>query len=491
MARILLVGPWTAGNAGAQNWGAPPLGAHRLVAWARARGHEAEVFDCNLAVPEDLERSWRACLSQGWDIVGFSLLQSTFSETTRRVAEARRYWPNAVILLGGIEATLNPGDCFEHTDCDAVMLGEGEDALVEIADHLDGGIDIIVRPSLPSDACSGIDGLVTRHRAKPPNNTDLFDWWMAVDFAAMRYPKYWERTRRLYREAGEEADEDDVRTVRLVTSTHCNRGCAFCSVTAWHEAACGHLAPVAFLPPDRLAKLIEKVQVEAEGVRTVYLCEDDAIVTRERALGFFRDYAPQTGLRYLVQTHLHKLLRGGLPDLELLDALAAGGCRHVTIGIENASAAVLKALKKPQRLELLPDLLVALREREIRPYILLIMFPPTAALEDLQINIEAVKWWTQAGATVSCEPHMMCYRGSDLWASGHAMLSEVEPTAGGKWWRYPARVLPDDPTVREAQREFIRRWPERSAAIRGHHFKGATGAEMFRLLEEILLERET
>jgi radical SAM superfamily enzyme YgiQ (UPF0313 family) len=482
MARILLVGPWTAGNAGAENWGAPPLGAHRLAAWARKRGHAAEVFDCNLAAPAELEQSWRACLSRKWDIIGFSLLQSTFSETTRRVAEARHYWPNAVILLGGIEATLNPGDCFEHMDCDAVVLGEGEWALRTIADQFE-------RIGC-SGACDGVDGVISRLRAAPPNNDAFSDWWMAIDFAAMRYPDYWERTRRLYRDAGEEPDEDDVRTVRLVTSTHCNRGCAFCSVTAWHEAACGKVAPIAYLPPDRLAKLIAKVQAEVEGVRTIYLCEDDAIVNRERALGFFRDYAPQTGLRYLVQTHLHKLLGGVLPDLELIGALAAGGCRHVTLGIENASPPVLKVLGKTQRLECLPGLLDALRAYNIRAYILLIMFPPTATLEDLRINVEAVKMWSRLGATVSCEPHMMCYRGSDLWASDHAMLSEVEPTVGGKWWRYPTRVLPDDPAVREVQREFARRWPERLASIRGHRFKGATGAEMFRLLEEILLERE-
>jgi radical SAM superfamily enzyme YgiQ (UPF0313 family) len=445
------------------NYTAPPLGVHRLASWLRKHGHNAEVYDFNLG------GDFSAMLSsRPWQIIGFSSLQVSLPRDIRAAQQAKGTCHDAQIIFGGLEATLNYQDILDCAPCDVIALGEGEKLMLDLAN------------GKPASACAGC---IVRRHAEPTTPTEFAAWWDTIDFRAMRYEDYWQQTRALE----PDADPEVVNTVRLVTSSHCTRGCAFCSVTRWHAAACGQMVPTVALTPEQVYRLVCRVQEEVPSVKTVYFCEDDFIVTRERAYKAF-ELLGKTGLNFLVQTRLDKIAEG------LVQHMAANGCSHITIGVENASEDVLRAFGKPQKLEMVSQVIRWCTEAGVTPYLLFILFGPTATRRDLEINVERISKWIGQGATVSIEPNMRCYRGSPLWDSPHDMLYQVDRVRDGaakvgqrNAIRTPIRILPDDPEARAIAEEFNRRWPDYLAAQHENHaFKGATGKHMIDLLGQLV-----
>jgi radical SAM superfamily enzyme YgiQ (UPF0313 family) len=265
-----------------------------------------------------------------------------------------------------------------------------------------------------------------------------------------------------------------------------------CSVTRWHAQACGHLTKTVDLSPEQIYQLALKIKQQVSSTKTLYFCEDNFIVSRERAVKAFELLGTIPDLRYLIQTRLDNL------DEELIAHLAKNGCRHITVGIENAAPKVQEALGKPLDNSKIPQAIEWCNKHGVKLYCLIILFCPTITVPELWENYKRLSEWIELGATVSIEPHMMCYRGSPLWDSSHEMIYESIPISDSKvkvgkrtHWRFPKRVLPDDPEVRKIQREFERRWPEflESHKKNNHLFKGHTGALVVSLLGEILREQ--
>lgn len=469
MSHVLLCGPFNRDLSVKENFAAPPLGPHRLASWLRKHGHLALVYDFN--IHDDFEKYLRLGGAY-WDIIGFSCLQVSLPYDIRAARQAKVVCPQARIVFGGIEATLNPQDILDCAPCDLVALGEGEELLLGLAD---------------GKPLSQLSGYLLRQHAQPVSEARFAEWWEAVDFSALEYEKYWAQTRALEPEAPEEI----VNTIRLITSSHCTKGCAFCSVTRWKAAACGAALPTVALSPEQVYRVVCKAIEQVPSVKSFYFCEDDFIVSRERAYKAFQ-LLGQTGRQFMIQTRMDKLTE------PLIEHLARHGCRHITMGIENASEAVLKAFGKPQKLEMVSEVIHWCRRYGVTPYLLFILFGPTATLEDLKMNEERISRWIAEGATVSIEPNMRCYRGSPLWDSSHDMLYECQPVREGpakvgrrQAIRTPIRILPDDTEARAVSIEFNRRWPEFLAAKQeSHHFKGATGKHMIELLGELLKELE-
>jgi len=284
-------------------------------------------------------------------------------------------------------------------------------------------------------------------------------------------------------------DKEGGDTVRLVTSSHCNRGCTFCSVTQWHKFACGSVTKPLMLSAYRVHALCKRIKAQLPTTKSIYFVEDDFIQDRSRAMTFFRliiNHGPR--FRFQVQTHTsHLLLPEGGVDLELFKAMSEAGVEHITMGVENACPHCLKSFNKVQRLSEVPKIIKTCLEYKIRPYILIILFPAVATLPCLETNVQKISQWIEMGATVSCEPNLMAYRGAPLYNSPHEMRYKVFQIDGKRRLRQPVAILPDDPTVRKVQALFNEMWPDYLATQKVKHgFKGATGAYMIKLLKMII-----
>jgi len=436
--RILLVAPTVDPSRG--NWGAPPLGLWRIASHLMRHGHYTEVYD--IAIDSRFPEG-------PWDIIGFSTTHDTLPTDLAIANKLASDHPEAIIVFGGVEATLNYQQIFEHCPaCRYVVLGEGEEAMLAIAEGME-----------PSGAIKRTYNEICQE--------EFVRWTMGIDFTRMRYEEYWKRTASFY----EKPNWDEICTVRLVTSSHCNRNCAFCSVTRWHRFACGRTLPVLYLPATEVKELVLKVKRQVPLTRTIYFCEDSFCFDRDRVVQFFEDPPP---LRYLVQAGLHEV------DQELVEIMAAGGCVHLTIGIENCSPRIQKSFGKIIDMDKADSLIGWCRDVGIQPYYLIILFAPDSLVEDLVVNYKTLRKWISMGAVISIEPYLRAYRGTRLFESLHEI--EFTKSSGVK---QPNIILPSDPTVRRILYRFRKEIPERIAKIK-HQFKGATGPVMVDLLGELL-----
>ncbi len=451
---LLFVGP-TKATTGIANWAAPHLGLHMLAAWVRRQTDvRVTVYDPSVdgPVPHELYRQAQ------W--VGFSLTNETLPEDIAEILSAQRVNPKAVLVIGGVEATLNYQEVLDRTAVEWVVLGSGQEAIVSI-----------IR------GATQIPGTIHRYFNEAPLDAKLWQYYEALDFGQIGYQDYWRRTAALY----DTPNLDDVHTVRLVTSTHCNRGCAFCSVTQWQRLATGRHCRPARLSAEQLLQLVNRVKSELSDTRTIYFCEDDFCLSRER-VDAFCEHSAGLGLSYLIQTHSSRV------DEPLISVLRRGGVRHLTLGIENVSPDVLRSFGKWQDLERVPRIISWCKGAEIRPYLLIILFAPSSKMTDLRLNVDVLRRWIDQGATVSIEPFTMPYRGAPLFTSEHEFLWRISPIEGGVApIKSPSVILPDDPDVRTVMLNFRRQWPGyRETHAPCHQFKGETGTLMLDLLDDIL-----
>jgi len=85
------------------------------------------------ASDKEIELLYDFIISNGFNVVGFSLVSSNF-RLYKRIYQKIKNINNLTIVLGGWQASLNPDECIRYTDY--LCIGEGEIALNELITSL-------------------------------------------------------------------------------------------------------------------------------------------------------------------------------------------------------------------------------------------------------------------------------------------------------------------------------------------------------------------
>jgi radical SAM superfamily enzyme YgiQ (UPF0313 family) len=150
-----------------------PLGIASLAAALRAHGFEAEFHDLHDRTWEEVERIIRG---SGAGMVGVSCFTFGRGNALKTAALARSALPDALVVMGGPHATLFPGQMLSGGHADAVVLGEGEGAIVDIARRLELGRPMDDVPGLALPREEGI-------RRTPPREA-------VADLDQLPFPDY-------------------------------------------------------------------------------------------------------------------------------------------------------------------------------------------------------------------------------------------------------------------------------------------------------------
>ena len=141
-------------------------GARQLSACLKAKGHAAQLIFLPLPHHEDLSEYEPAVLKQlikllrGTDLVGISSMAIS-SHRAKQVAEAVKQAKVAPVIWGGIYATTCPEKCLQAADM--VCIGEGEDAILELAEKFSRQEDYLSTRNLWFKQ----DGRIVRNPLRP------------------------------------------------------------------------------------------------------------------------------------------------------------------------------------------------------------------------------------------------------------------------------------------------------------------------------------
>lgn len=350
----------------------PPLATIQIAALLRQRGHRIALFDAMLADGvEDYDAAVRAAQP---DVV--VLYEDNFNYLTKmclgRMREAacrmiaQAHARGARVIVAGSDASDQP-EAFLAAGADAVLLGEGIAALLELVGRLERDPAIATDRWLEGVAgiAARVDGRTEARRtgAMPPDPRLVGQpAWDLVDVA--RYRAVW-RARHGY------------FSLNMAASRGCPFRCNWCAKPIWGN----HYKQ----------RSAEDVAAEMTYLKQAF--KPDHIWMADDIFGFHVDWVAQFGARlratggpvpFTIQT------RADLMSERMTDALEQAGCAEAWLGAESGSQRVLDSMHKGTRVADLVSARVRLGQRGIRVGFFIQLGYLGEQLEDLLATRELV-----------------------------------------------------------------------------------------------------
>jgi radical SAM superfamily enzyme YgiQ (UPF0313 family) len=278
------------------------FGLAAVSAMLKQAGHRVELLDATFGLKPSAVVDTVAAFRPG--LVGITVASNDFSYAVG-LAQAIRTLTPAPMIAGGFHATVAPEDILAHPCFDAVAIGEGDQALLEIAQSLEGGeLD---------RGMAGVwfrsDGEIIHNRLRPLRQ-DVGSWPMP-DRALFDYAKYVRHNRGL---------------ATFLATFGCPYPCTHC-INHHLVRLFGPTGYVRAKPLDYLLAEIAAV-VGQYPVRGLEFYDETFTLDHDRVLAFCEQYGRKVRLPFTVNARATRL------DRELLRSLKAAGCTRVLIGIE-------------------------------------------------------------------------------------------------------------------------------------------------------------
>ncbi len=253
-------------------------------------------------------------------LIGISLVSSHFElacEITRRIKKRM----DTPIVWGGVHPTLCPEECIEHTDI--VCVGEGEEAIVELADAISRGKDYTKIRNL---WVRKKDGTIIKNELRP----------LIEDLDSLPFPdfdledKYYILNDSLTTEEPPVGGERLEYAYHMMTSRGCPFACAYCCNSEFKKIFKGKGLYVRRRSPENVVEEIEKF-MEKRRIEIIHFW-DDVFTFDEEWVERFKDvYSERIALPFVCYAH------PAYTSKRVLKLLRDAGLIIVNLGIQSGS----------------------------------------------------------------------------------------------------------------------------------------------------------
>ena len=301
-----------------------PIGLAYLAGSLRSRGYDPHILD--LPLERNPHEVLRRQLSENvYPLIGVSAMTIQYPGARDVVTIARRVSPGSRIVLGGPHPSVLPAETLNESRCDYVVRGEGELAIVRLADAIKAGSPPAAIPALGFHDGAGVrlnpPGIPLEPDEIPPPAYDLF-----------RFERYFDLIMSEYVRAGS-------RPMPIFTSRGCPFHCTFCHdlfTKKFRGRSPDHIL-------DEILFLHREYRVDE------FLIYDDIFnLDLARAKSIFTKVV-ESGIR--VGFSFPNGLRAEMFDEELMFLMAAAGVHTISIAVETASERMQKVIKKRLKLD--------------------------------------------------------------------------------------------------------------------------------------------
>ncbi len=334
------------------------LGLRYIASSLESKGHRIAIVPFNSE--QDTEKAIEQTLAFAPEIVGLSMIFTSRGHEFCRFAEkVRQRDYRGHIVAGGPFASFNCERLVkEFRAFDSVALGEGEELMCRLAEHLDSLKEV------PGLCYRSVNSQVVTNPAT--GNADRLD--------DLPWPK--RTTFHSY---------FDKPIASVLTSRGCWRECAFCSINAWYERGGGH--KFRYRSVDSIVAELSELY-HRHGIR-IFNFQDDNFFLPNPVKAAERFNALRTGLKDAGVEGIAIAVKAR-PDsinteaIRILDEL---GLFRVFLGVENASENGLRNLNRKNTVEQILNALEVLNKFDVHIAYNLLMFEPDTTLEEILINV--------------------------------------------------------------------------------------------------------
>jgi len=353
--RVLLVGAEDEEN----------LSIRYLAAVLEKEGHEAEIAPCSNI--SHYKKVLSTVSRHDPDIIGLSIafqcLSGVFFDLVRLI---RKNGYAGHIIVGGHFPTFEYMKILEtNPGIDSVGRFEGEKTIVELANHLSGDHQL-----------SKVTNLVYRTPEGAIHVNQCLYRFPVLD--ELPYPK---RADKPQKRLGE-------KFATLAASRGCwHSSCLYCCIGAFHSKKEGKKFDLR--SPENVAEEIGSLY-HKKGVRLFQFHDDNFMLpSKEETVNRINDLKKAIEEKGIDTEDIAFLIkaRPDTVDMKVASALKEMGAVGVFLGVENASPTGLKALIRGSSIEDVVRAVSAFRETDIIATYNLLIFHPTATLDEINQNI--------------------------------------------------------------------------------------------------------
>lgn len=289
---------------------AQPLGVMYLSALLKRAGHKVRLVDSAVAEAVATVRDYRP------DVLGFSAVVGSTQNYVRLNSHLKKN-TEAFSIFGGPDPTFAARQLVSLQGVEAVCVGEGEGAILDLAERLEDG-----------RSYSDIANLWVKNGDSLVENPvrPLLD-----DLDSLPFPDWGVLPAKFQAELRNE--------LPVMASRGCPFNCSFCSNHAYKKLYKGKGRILRWRSPENVVEEIMEARRRYQ-VRSVNFRDDNFLFNREWLKDFAGLYRRKVGLPFWCQ------IIPSLVEDELLEDLRKAGCVTVTIGIETADEGLREAVLK-------------------------------------------------------------------------------------------------------------------------------------------------
>jgi len=303
-----------------------PIALLSVGATLRGQGHDVRVADLNNLQIEDFAHYLDTVFASQLklhkpEVVGIGGLFSGAWPFQKLIAQCtRRILPEAVIVFGGIHATMFSKEILDRYQfVDYVVIGEGEETMATLVGRIHSHSDV-----------SDIDGLAYRSPegaiVHPKTRYADLDTLPPPDYSLINVCDYQINTESWWSPRGMRVGQP----FPILTSRSCPKRCSFCSMHLVHGPRIRYRNPVS---------VVDEIERLHDSFGAVYfeVMDDNLTYSRQHVLGVCSEIR-RRNLKIQLCTPNGVAVKG--LDREVVGALVEAGLVRICLAIESGSAEI-------------------------------------------------------------------------------------------------------------------------------------------------------
>lgn len=318
----------------------PPIGLAYIAAALREAGHDVTVVDGPGSAPrnffqfkdvrvrgltkEDIIKR----IPKDSEVIALGcMFTSNWVYVREIVKDIRAQFPNAKLIMGGEHVTGFPELSLEQAPLDAVVLGEGEEIVVQLLEHFEKRSSLEEMEGVAFRSSDGSIQVKPRYRRIKDIDSIFWPAWDLFDI-------------KQYNEVNQPHGASQGHFMPMLATRGCPFQCTFCTspnmwTTEWIARDCNNV--------------VDEMQHYQELYGTSdFQFEDLTAIVRKDWIVDFCDEVVRRGMKITFQ--MPSGTRSESIDTEVAQKLKAAGCHEFAFAPESGDPKVLKAIKKKVKL---------------------------------------------------------------------------------------------------------------------------------------------
>jgi len=342
----------------------PPLGLAYIGAALEKADFQVEIIDNYMhRKPINYIKSEVRRLAP--EIVGMTCGSVTYQPCIKAAKAIKEVLPSCKVVVGGWHPSYLPDSMLQHPEIDYVVMGEGERAIVELANCITKGAENSSIAKIPGVACR-INGQIAKSAPV-----------LISDLDQIPFPARHLLPMDLYLRKMEFLDVNPVDTMNVIRG--CPYNCAFCDTKGLWGSKCRSFSP---------ARVVEEIEhlVNKYGSRGIYFIGDNFTINKKRTIEFCKLLkSSKLEVEWICDT------RADLISQDLLKEMKSAGCRTIWFGVESGSPRILSKLNKGVSLEQTAKAFKLCRKEDIQISCSVMLGIPGETVRDIKSTFNFTK----------------------------------------------------------------------------------------------------